>query len=229
LLDDVSVIEDPGGTNIEFIQNGDFEEDVTGSSPGKWRCIGTHGSHGRTVVVNDPGNPGNRCLHVVATGSTEAKHNKIETTFANAQRVVEGQSYRITFRAKWLSGSNQVNTRLYFSYLQRTHLLQVPEVWGSPGAANSILVTNAGPAITGFQHAPVVPDANQDVSVFARAGDPDGITGMTLYYSVNAGALQSTIMSDTGNGLYSGNIPGQPAGRIVRFYVRGEDNAGGVS
>ena len=63
LLDDVSVIEDPGGTNIEFIKNGDFEGDGLGSEPDKWRCIGTHGSHGRTVVVDDPDEPGNRCLH----------------------------------------------------------------------------------------------------------------------------------------------------------------------
>ena len=82
LLDDVSVIEN-GST--EFIQNGDFEGDAVGATADKWRAIGTHGSHGKTVVVADPDNPGNRCLHLVSTGPTENKHNKLETTFADRQ------------------------------------------------------------------------------------------------------------------------------------------------
>ena len=229
LIDDISVIEDPDGSRIEFIQNGDFENDTVGANADKWRALGTHGSHGRTVVVTDPDDPGNRCLHVVASGPTEDKHNKLETTFANGERVVVGQTYRITFRAKWLSGSNQVNTRLYFSYVQRTHNLDVPEIWGTPGEDNSKLEANAGPSITDFQHAPVVPDAGQSVSVFAKATDPDGVANLTLFYSVNAGAFQPTAMSDTGGGLFGGNVPGQSASRIVRFYVRAEDSAGGIS
>ena len=229
LLDDVSVVEDPGGANIEFIQNRDFGRDDLGTVPDKWRCLGTHGSHGRTVVVNDPDSPGNKCLHVVATGPTEDKHNKIETTFANGQRVVARRTYRISFRAKWLSGSNQINTRLYFNYLQNTRLLKVPRVWGTPGGPNTALVTNAGPTITAFRHEPVVPDAGQGVTVFARANDPDGIARMTLFYSVDAGAVRSTTMLDTGNGLYMGSIPPLPARRIVRLYVRGDDSSSGVS
>ena len=229
LLDDVSVIEDPGGTNIEFIKNGDFEGDGLGSEPDKWRCIGTHGSHGRTVVVDDPDESGNRCLHVVSTGPTEDKHNKIETTFANNERVVLGQTYRITFRAKWLTGSNQVNTRLYFSYLQRTNLLEVPEVWGTPGASNSTLVVNSGPSVTGLRHVPVVPEANQSVSVFAKVDDPDGVADVILFYSVNGGAFRSRVMSERGAGIYSGTVPGQSAKRIVRFYLHCQDNAGAIS
>ena len=73
LLDDVSVVEDPDGAAIEFIQNGSFQSDAIGSSADKWRAVGTHGSHARTIVVTDADNPTNKCLHVVATGPTGDK------------------------------------------------------------------------------------------------------------------------------------------------------------
>ena len=227
LLDDVSVVENG---SIEMIQNGDFEGDAIGATASRWRAIGTHGSHGRTVVVADPDSPGNRCLHVVATGPTEDKHNKLETTFANGEQVTAGATYRISFRAKFLSGSNQVNTRLYFNYLQRTTDIATPEVWGTPGSANSRAVANAGPTLSALAHAPVVPDVNQSVNVAIDASDPDGISSMTVFYSINGGAFQSSPMAVGQDGVrYVGAIPGQSAGRIVRFYVRAVDVAGATA
>lgn len=223
LLDDVSVIEDPGGSATEFIQNGNFESDAPGVNPATWRCIGTHGSHGRTVVVNDPDAPGNQCLHVVATGPTEDKHNKLETTYAGGQTVVPGSTYRIQFRAKWIRGSNQVNTRLYFNYLQRTTAIDVPTIWGTPGLPNRVAQVNAGPTLSGLTHAPVVPDASEAITVELDAFDPDGIPALTLFYSVNAGAFQSVPMSVASGARFAGVIPGQPASSIVRFYVRASD------
>lgn len=222
LLDDVSVIENG---SIEFIQNGDFESDTPGSPAGKWRAVGTHGSHGKTVVVSDPDDPGNQCLHVVATGPTEDKHNKLETTFANSERVVAGREYTISFRAKWISGSNQVNSRLYFNYLQKTQLLDVPESWGTPGSANSTSLANSGPALGGLSHSPAVPNSGQAVTVSIDANDPDGISNLTLFYSVNGGGFSSVSMSPGAHGRFTGTIPGQSASRIIRFYVRGRDSA----
>ncbi|MFT6861496.1 MAG: hypothetical protein ACJAVK_000048 [Akkermansiaceae bacterium] len=223
LLDDVSVIEN-GST--EMIQNGDFESDTPGSRADKWRALGTHGSHGRTVVVTDPDSPGNQCLHIVATGPTGDKHNKLETTFDNSERVTAGATYRISFRAKFLSGSNQVNTRLYFNYLQRTTTLPTSEIWGTPGTLNSNALGNSGPTLKGLAHAPVVPDANQSVNVAIDAADPDGISDLTLYYSSNGGAFQSSPMAAGPDGIrHLGTIPGQSANRIVRFYVQATDNA----
>ncbi|MDB4500897.1 lamin tail domain-containing protein [Akkermansiaceae bacterium] len=226
LIDDVSVIEN-GST--EFMQNGDFDGDSVGGSADKWRVIGTHGSHGQTMVVTDPDDSGNKCLRVVASGPTENKHNKIETTFANSQEVVVGQSYRISFRAKWLSGSNQLNSRLYFSFLQRTTHLEATEIWGTPGAANSVAVANAGPTFSGLSHSPVVPDANAPVMVGIDASDADGIHNLTLFYSINDGAFQSAAMTSDAAGRYTGTIPGQSASAIVRFYVRGLDSSSAES
>jgi hypothetical protein len=229
LLDDVSVIENPDSAAVEFIQNGSFQGDAVGGNANKWRCVGTHGSHGRTVVVNDPDSPGNRCLHVVATGPTGDKHNKIETTFASGEQLVAGREYEISFRAKWLSGANLVNTRLYFSYVQKTTPIDVPGTWGTPGAANSATVTNLGPAYSGMLHEPTVPDAGEPVTVLLTASDTDGIGVLTLFYSVNGGAFTSSAMTSTGNDRYRGTIPGQASGKVIQFYVRGQDFTGGIS
>ena len=220
LLDDVSVIE---SNATEFIQNGDFESDPLGSTPDKWRVIGTHGSHGNTVVIADPDDPGNQCLHVVSTGPTENKHNKLETTFANSEEVVIGNTYQIRFRAKWVSGSNQLNTRLYFNYLQKTHVLDTAETWGTPGSANTAAIPNAGPSLSKLSHSPVVPDAGEAVTINIKADDPDGIGSLTLHYSVNGASYQSRSMS-LSDELYTATIPGQSASAIVRFYVEGLDS-----
>ena len=223
LLDDVSVIEN-GST--EMIQNGDFESDTPGSTANKWRALGTHGSHGKTVVIEDPDSPGNQCLHIVATGPTGDKHNKLETTFVNSEQVTAGATYRISFRAKFLSGSNQVNTRLYFNYLQRTTIIPSSQIWGTPGMANSTALGNAGPTLKALAHAPIVPDANQPVNVAIDAADPDGINDLTLFYSINGGAFQTSPMAAGPDGIrYVGSIPGQAASRIVRFYIRSRDSA----
>ncbi|MDF7824028.1 lamin tail domain-containing protein [Pontiellaceae bacterium B12227] len=226
LIDDVSVIEND---SVECIQNGSFEGDAVGAGAEKWRALGTHGSHGKTVVVVDPDDAGNQCLHVVATGPTKRNDDKLETTFADSKPIVPGNSYRISFRAKWLSGMSMVNTRLYFNYLQKTSVLDIPEVWGTPGVENTAAVINAGPDLCNLSHSPVVPAAGEAVTLGVDAADPDGISSLTLYYSIDDGTFQSVAMSPDGSGRYSGTIPGQSASSIVRFYVRGEDALGAES
>jgi len=73
----------------------------------------------------EPGNPGNHVLHVVSPGPSDymTLHNHIETTFANGAGVTNGHNYQVSFRAKWLAGPNQLNTRLYFGRCQKTVLL----------------------------------------------------------------------------------------------------------
>lgn len=229
LLDDVSVIESPGGANIEFIQNGDFEMDTLGELADKWRAVGTHGSHDQTIVVVDPDNPGNKCLHVVSTGPTEDKHNKLETTYADNERVSVGTEYEISFRAKWLGGSNQVNTRLYFNYLQRTSLLPVPTSWGSPGAPNSQRIDNIGPVYSDMSHEPAVPETGESVTVSILARDNDGIASMELFYAPDGDDFVSTPMIADSSGRYSSTVPGQASSEVVQFFVEGTDSAGTVT
>ena len=225
LIDDISVIEDPGGSAIQRIQNGSFEQDAVAASPQTWRVGGNH--HG--VVVADPDDPANHVLQVTATGALEDRLNHAETTFVNNAALRFGTEYEISFRAKWLGGSNQLNTHIYFDRLQRTSALIRPERWGTPGRANQGEPTNLGPTYEQLQHQPVVPDAGQPVTVQVVAADPQGIAEMQLWYSVNGGSLQSTPMQAQGDGRFAGEIPGQSASRVVQFFVAGVDQQGASS
>ena len=237
LLDDVSVIELPGtGQARQLIQNGGFEGDTLGGSPATWRMPGNHGLHGRTIIETDPANPGNKVLHVVATGTTDFLHNHLETTLksgGNIVSVVAGREYEISFRARWLGGARLVNTRLYANWLQRTTALNAPGTNGTPGAINSRRVASAGPTYSGFGHSPIVPSAGASVTVSVNTHDPQGIAAMTLFWRVDGGAWNSSPMSlspqpSTLN-QYTGTIPGQAGGTKIQFYVQGSDPLGGVS
>ena len=223
LIDDVQVIEDPGGASLPFIQNADFEAGLD-----KWRPVGTH--HGEVIV--DPANPDNSVFHLTATGPEEHLQNHVETTLKNGntyERVRRNEEYSISFRAKWLGGSPQLNTRLFFNYLPRTTILETPTKHGTPGAENTRRVINAGPTYTNLLHEPLAPTSGQAVTVSVDATDPSGISGMTLWYSVDDGVFQSVSMSSTSTKRYLATIPGQASGRRVQFYVQGVDAEGAES
>ncbi|MFP6632813.1 MAG: lamin tail domain-containing protein, partial [Planctomycetota bacterium] len=142
-IDDLSVVEDPGGAGRQLIANGSFESGESG-----WRLLG---NHGHSEVVEDPADPGNRVLRLVATGATEHMHNHVEATLAGGASITNGRLYEISFRAKWIAGSNQVHTRLYFNRCPKTTLVERPENPGTPGSRNSRFLSNAGPTFTGLR------------------------------------------------------------------------------
>lgn len=223
LLDDITVTEDPEGTAIAMLTDGSFESGTLNS----WRA---RGNHRHASVIADPDDSGKKVLHLDATGSTEHMHNSLETTFAGGRTVVDGREYEISFRARLLSGTNLLHSRLYFNRLPFTTELERPTVIGTPGVANSTLIANLGPTGTSLIHSPAIPAAAESVTVSAELTDPDGIGTTTLYYSVNGGAFQQTPMSATGSGSeYAGTIPGQSAGLPVQFYIETTDSLGAVS
>ncbi|QJE95493.1 lamin tail domain-containing protein [Luteolibacter luteus] len=218
LLDDITVTESPDTAPVPMITGGDFQSGLEG-----WRFLGTHR---HAELVADPDSPGNTVLHLKATGPTEHMHNHVETTLAGGRSVVNGRVYQIAFRAKWLGGSNRLNTRLYFNRVANTTLLGRTDNPGTPGSVNSTAVANVGPGITEFSHAPMVPSAGEAVTVKVKAADPDGLGNFTLRYSVAGGPFVSEPMSVGADGAtFSGVIPGQPAATVVRFYVSGTDGA----
>lgn len=232
LIDDISVIEDPDGAARQLIQNGSFNSDALGAQPAAWRVLGNHGDHGRTVVTVDPDNGSNKVLHVVATGAHWHLHDHLETTLKDGGSYVNIRSskeYQISFRARWLTGTPQLNSRLYFNRLARTHILPRPISIGTPGAANSALVANIGPTYQHFGHSPTVPTATEPVTVSVTADDPDGIASMTLYWSTNGGAFTSMPMVNSGGNLFEANLAGMPASTLVQFYIEGADGVGATS
>ena len=96
-------------------------------------------------MVADPDSPTNKVLRLVATGRTDHEGNNAGTTLAGNVDVVNGKLYQISFKAKWLSGSPQINSRLYLNRVGDTIAIDVPHNNGTPGAQNSTFVANAGP------------------------------------------------------------------------------------
>jgi len=217
LIDDISVIRDPGGADQQLIQNGSFNNLST------WRAGGNH----RDVeIINDNGN---NVLHLTTTGSAEHILNHVETTLVGNTAIVSGETYQISYRAKWLSGSNQLNTRLYFNYLPHTERLARPTTTGTPGAVNSAAETNIGPTYANLSQSVVTPGSFQSVTISVDAQDPDGVASIRLWYRRNEGSWQSVLMAHNGGGHYTGTIPGYSSGSIIQFYVEGTDGNGAQS
>ena len=223
LIDDLAVTEDPDGAATPFLVDGTFESGNLNS----WRALGTHQF---ADIIPDPDGGGNHVLHLRATGSTEHMHNHLETTLRNGERVVNGQEYEISFRARWLGGNHLLHTRLYFNRLAHTTRLERPEILGTPGAPNSTLVANTGPTSRSLSHSPVVPASGQSVTVNVELTDPDGVDHATLFYRVEGGAWSSLAMSRSGDSpMWQASIPGQSTGKVVQFYLAASDSRGAES
>ena len=218
LIDDLSVIQDPDGTPVELVQNGNFEAGST-----HWRLLG---NHRHSEVVPDPDDPANAVLRLVATGPTGHMHNHGETTLL---RPITTRAYEVSFRARWISGSNQVNSRLYFNRVPHTTRVTQPDLSGTPGAANSTVTENSGPTFSDLRPDIAVPAPFQPVRVTISANDPDGVATVTLRSSVAGGAFEGQAMTEVAPGEWEGEIDGQAAGTIVQLYVEAEDSLGGVS
>ncbi|MBT7068734.1 MAG: hypothetical protein HN919_20740, partial [Verrucomicrobia bacterium] len=247
LIDDIRLVQDPDGTPIQFLPNIDFESGAT-----DWRMVG---NHRHSEVITDPDNAGNQVLHIISEGATEHMHNHIETTLLGTLErnlgldgrfnVVPGYElgdgdggldgdtrstlYDVSFRAKWITGCNQLHTRFWMNRVASNTHLDRPLHVGTPSAPNSRAEGNIGPTFTHFLHSPAVPDVGEAVTVTVRAADPEGVTTMDLFYSVDEGSFTSIAMSATGNGTYQATIPGQSASTIVQFYAEATDGSSAVA
>lgn len=223
LIDDIVVTRDPSSAAPRsLLQNGTFENDTLGKAPAKWRLIGTHSG----IVETDPTNAANKVLHVTSTGAQAFVHDHAETTFVSGEKIVDGAEYSIAFRVKWLTGNRQLNSRLWFNRLGSTLQMNAPINPGTPAAANSTAVANAGPTFQQFTHSPAVPTATQEVTVRTRIGDPQSVASATLLWRLEGQAWNSVAMTQGPDGFHSGKIPAQPSNAVVQFYVTAVDGQG---
>ncbi len=223
LIDDLSVKRDPDGAAQELIRNGNFETLPAGSH---WRFLGNHGT---STVIPEPGAPSNRVLHLAASGPTETNHNHAESTFINNQALNAADIHEVSFRARWLAGTNQLNTRASYQKLARTWELPIPVRRGTPGAPNSRAVANAGPVVHRVSHHPAIPPAGQPVTISAEATDPDGIAAALLYSRLDGTATFTSTPMTLVDNRWSAMLPGRAAGAVVQFYVAFSDPAGAAT
>ncbi len=214
MVDDIRVTRDPDGAQQQLMTNGAFTS-ATG-----WRFIGNHET---SAVVTDGAN--GSVLRLAASGPAETNHNHVETNFSTA--LVDGQTYEVSLRARWISGVNRLGVRGYYSRIGKALTLPIPQNLGTPGAANSRIAI-AGPSLSALRHSPVFPAVSQNVTVSCQVNDARPVTGVTLNYGTGAG-FTSVPMALSG-GVYSATIPGQAtAGTVVQFYVFAQNSAGGSS
>jgi hypothetical protein len=232
LIDDVSLIEDPAGAARELIAHGNFEglpmtAPALGSHVmGPWRALGTHAT---SRLIEDPDAPGNHVLALIATGPTEHMHNQLVTTLAAP--LQDGLRYTLRFRARWRSGTDLLNSRLYFNRLARTHRVERPRTPGTPGAPNSTRLDNLGPTFDDLTLSPVVPTPEDPVEVAVHLADPDDVEAATLWTSVEGGPWTATPMSPSANGYWSTTLPpfgpypshSGATGPLVHFYIEATD------
>ena len=203
--------------------NSGFESGLTG-----WTL---QGSHDQSSIENS-GYSSAKSLHLRAGSRGDNGANRVRSPVLSPT-----PSGPVTLRAKarWLRGWPELLVRLHGGTLEASGRFAVPLNLGTPGAANSRAVPNAGPAIFDVAHSPVLPAANDPVLVTARAIDPDGVGSLTLRYRIDPSpTFASLAMLDdgtggdavAGDGLFTATVPPQASGSMVAFYVDGLDGLG---
>jgi len=117
---------------------------------------------------------------------------------------------------------------------------------GTPGVANSVADNDIAPMILEVKHRPIIPQSTDPVTVKARILDEltTGIT-VTLHYRVDTSVyvnensfphhdpgdyIDLTMLDDgvhgdgeAGDGIHGVNVPAQPDGTIIEFYIEASD------
>ena len=210
-----------GGANL--LGNPGFESGTSG-----WAFQGTHA---RSSVQVGGAFAGSSALRLRAVERGDAGANRIRRGITTLTTGA-GNTATLRARARWLMGDTNILLRIRGQWMQAVGGMTLPTNLGSPGAANSRLVPNTGPAIYDVVHTPILPGANESVLVTARVHDPDGLAGLVLRYRLDPSAsLASVGMRDdglggditAGDGMWSGTLPGQSSGTLVAFHLVATD------
>ncbi len=233
LIDDVEV-RNGGGTGANLLTNPGFETGTaapitTGVDFGGWIA---QGSHDQSSFENT-GFSGARSFHLRAGSRGDNGGNRVRSTTIAATSPV-----LIRARVKWLRGWPEILFRLHGGTFEVGSRMQIQPNLGTPGAANSKRISNAGPAIYDVAHSPILPAEGEAVVVTAKASDP----GQTFSLAVKvrqdpATTYTTTTMNDNGtggdaiagDGIYSATVTGRPAGTTLAFYIEATDSLGGVN
>jgi len=98
---------------------------------------------------------------------------------------------------------------------------------------NDISIGNAPPQLSSPTRAPGVPTPSDSPVITVTAVDPALLSPLTissvrLYWRTNGGAFSNVNMPVVTGNIYSANLPTSTVGTLVEYFIRAEDNAGGV-
>ncbi|MEN6577041.1 MAG: lamin tail domain-containing protein, partial [Phycisphaerales bacterium] len=208
-----------GGTGSNLILAGNAMSTNGGSASG-WLAQGTH-----YASYLEGGE-----LHLISDGHGDNRPNRVEIDITGIQ---SGQTYEISFDARWVSGASRVIAQTWDHSIATSISLPVPSDLGTPGAANSCYIAEPAPQVDGLLHEPAVPAPGETVRVTARVTSalpsPLVLLWHRLDNNTGSGDWSSKTMTDNGaggdeqagDGVYTAELTeyGQ-TGQIVQFYVQ---------
>jgi hypothetical protein len=208
LVDDVEVTQ-AGGTNR--VRNPDFESDEN------WIFQGNHVRSSYTEV------DGGKALLVRASGRGDPHSNRIRQRMQSNLTISRDATIRA--RVRWLRGHPEILFRTLGNHIEAFGRAAIPANLGTPGQQNSTWIANAGPTIENVQHSPVLPAANEPITVTATVRDPQGIgTVRLIYRNDSTGGGEETIdMVDHSSGTFTATIEGAAKGQLIAFRVEADD------
>lgn len=211
LVDDVEVIPQGGGN---LVRNPDFGHGMDG-----WYA---QGAYKYSYWEPAQGCASAGALHVVGTDRGDTGANRIRTRLTAP--LSAGQTATLRARVKWLRGEPQILLRLRGNWLEAAGNALTTAALGTPGLPNSQARANCGPAITEVSHWPVLPAAQETVTVAARVSDPDPLAFVWLHYRLDAATDWSVLpMAYRGAGWFAAELPGQTGGALAAFYITAGD------
>lgn len=213
------------GSSSNILPGGGNNVVTNGSGAGGWLCQGTH------YASEEVGSE----FHVISSGHGDVKANRCEI---DVTQIADNDNLTLTFEGRWISGKATVIWETWDRSFGGIFYLPVPKNLGTPGAVNSIAISNPAPVVSEIIHSPAVPTSSDTVVVTAEVSGAssvnlrhrlDSSTGTTTY--------SSTAMNDNGtggdelanDGIFSVSLTQyQSDNSIVQFYVEAT-SAGGVT
>ncbi|MCP5112232.1 MAG: hypothetical protein GY953_15520, partial [bacterium] len=168
---------------------------------------------------------------MLADGHGDNKANRAEVDIGALSR---GNSYTLTFDARWVFGKNRLIMQSQDHGFGTSFLLPIPANLGTPGAPNSRLLPASAPTVTGVNHSPAVPKTTNPVKVSARVASAAPLSSVEVVHRLDSASGANpwlrTTMTDDGTGLFSASISQYSnQGNIVQFYVEAIDGLGAIS
>lgn len=154
---------------------------------------------------------------------TATTHATLRSYYAMIDSVVQKDPKKLYSYQRF---TTEIDTLKGFIQQRRSYLLSNTEI-----AQASPTIADVEYLVGGQSWTP--PTANQPATVKASASHPQGMKGMNLYFATGlVGNFTKVEMADDGqhgdgaanDGLYAAEIPGQPTGTWMRFYVEAMAN-----
>jgi hypothetical protein len=226
LIDDVSIV--PAGGGAEHVQNGGFESPLDETN---WTPTGNHATSFRT---DEDSRSGGYSLRLVATGSGGSFSNSVNQYLSPS--LVNGQTYTLSFWAKYLNGEENLYSRLSLNGLAGNADILSQSGQGSPGRENTVRSGNIPPLISNVSHSPQLPSPDLPVVISAEVKDDDAVSSVVLHINTGDGYEPIPMYDDgadgdmaAGDGIYSARIDPLPAGTLVRYRITAQDNLGATT